>query len=1525
MKKLFFLVCVLSVFNAQSQIVIDNNPPYNTATYLIDNVLLGGGIIVSNHSFIGDPNQIGFFNGVNSNLGIDSGIVLSSGNVLDLIGPNSSGATSTGFSVFGVNNGDPTLDVVIAPDSTKDAAVLEFDFIPTSDTISFKYVFGSEEYLEFVNSFNDAFGFFLTGPNPAGGNYVDQNLAIVPGTANTPVTINNINDVVNSAYYVDNGDGFTAPQNTDPTVIQFDGFTTPLTAIAAVNCGDTYHIKLVVADAVDDGWDSGIFLEAGSFFSPTLSVVDNLGIDSVIMLIECSEEIILTADAGFGATYEWFDSVSVVFSTDSFVEVNAGVYVVAATIAGCTIFSDTLEVLSGASDSLPPTSLNCVVESDEVFYFDWEHPLGASAVTNYQIMASSNIGGPYFNISEVNYPLTNYSHDASLLPFGTQFFYITTASVCLETLTSDTISPIYFSISQTNVNCWDDTDGSIQVSVEDYINVLSYDFYLDGVLNPNAHPLDTFFNNVSAGPHVITVLDNSSGCLLEVPVTISAPGFPLQALASSEVTVCHGGSSGVVVGSSAGGTPGYIYSWYESGNPVSFSGNDTVVGLSAGSYYLSVEDVNGCDTFTTVNIIEPQFALQGSIQIFGVPCKGDNTGMLVGDAGGGWGPYAYYWLDAQGDTLQYSFSHVTERDTLFDLLSGIYVLHIYDIRGCFVDYVLNVPEPSVGLSIDSVVLVESIACYSDSVGKAILYASGGQVNYAYLWDNGETTTIADGLTSGYHSVVLSDDWGCEVLDSIEITENALIESDLTTVQDVSCYGYTNGIATINSVGGASAIYTYFWSQGQQTVDVNTDIATGLLQGSYYVTTRDALGCEVVDSVYISEPEPLSMEAFELDWIDCYGANDGLAAATAVGGTLPYNFVWDNDTLVQGDTINTLTPGEHTVVVTDAKGCTASDTVFTHEPTELVIAIDEAQTILPYCMGVNTASLSAVAQGGTPGYTYVWDDNVNLPQTTTTASALLADNYNSSDSSYTITVTDAKGCTASASTDTLRFYVESMDASVTSLYQYASGSLDSNEVSCFGYNDGGAEVTAWGAHGPYTYQWFGGSSATTATIDNLYSGVYSVIVRDTNNCMVNRSIVLVEPSSLTFNTSTNTAESCLGACDGEVFVDSLAGGVAPYAALLTDNQSGYIASHSIISNYILNVCSGDYTLALTDVNDCPSSVIAGGQNQQIIDYDTYTVAEIAVLTDPICNASSTGLLNVLNPNLSTGYSYSWQNVNDTGVVISTGVQATSLTAGIYVLLADYNNTLGCTTTDTLEIIEYSAITNAVTIEHVDCYGKSTGSILASASGTVPNYSYTWSSGQTTALASNLSAGTYTLTVEDGNACENIFTYSVTEPQALTVNITESSYVLTAGTPLGGAAPFSYSWREQSTPNTSIGTGITYTVANYGIYYVLVTDANGCTIKSNVFEYLPTGIGQVSSGIALSIYPNPFREETTVDFGREIQTASVRVVDVFGKLIEEHSVANTDKHILKRETKASGIYFVEIEVEQKEKVIYKLIIE
>ena len=130
---------------------------------------------------------------------------------------------------------------------------------------------------------------------------------------------------------------------------------------------------------------------------------------------------------------------------------------------------------------------------------------------------------------------------------------------------------------------------------------------------------------------------------------------------------------------------------------------------------------------------------------------------------------------------------------------------------------------------------------------------------------------------------------------------------------------------------------------------------------------------------------------------------------------------------------------HTVFVTDDRGCISSDTVFMHNPDLLTIAIDPSQTILPYCEGVKTAQLGAIANGGTLGYTYLWDDNAILPQTSSVATGLLADNYNSLDSSYTVTVTDSKGCTASVSTDVLRYFTETMHVFADSLYlsQYVS--------------------------------------------------------------------------------------------------------------------------------------------------------------------------------------------------------------------------------------------------------------------------------------------------------------------------------------------------------------------------------------------------------------------------------------------------------------------------------------------------------
>lgn len=235
-----------------------------TPQQMVQNVLVGNGVQVFNITFSGDPNQIGTFNSNGSNIALPSGIVMSSGDVATLVptgnpstdysGPGDADILATAQSV----TTNPQAGLI---NSTNDAAILEFDFIPAGDSVKFNFVFGSEEYTTWINTqYNDAFGFYLSGPNPAGGNYTSTNLALVPNTT-LPITISTIHPGFNSQYYIGT-----------PVGHSFNGITTPLEIAFAVSCGQVYHFKFAVADCVDGILDTGVFLEGSSFTSDAVDV-----------------------------------------------------------------------------------------------------------------------------------------------------------------------------------------------------------------------------------------------------------------------------------------------------------------------------------------------------------------------------------------------------------------------------------------------------------------------------------------------------------------------------------------------------------------------------------------------------------------------------------------------------------------------------------------------------------------------------------------------------------------------------------------------------------------------------------------------------------------------------------------------------------------------------------------------------------------------------------------------------------------------------------------------------------------------------------------------------------------------------------------------------------------------------------------------------------------------------------------------------------------------------------------------------
>ncbi len=252
-----------------------------TPAQLVQNVLVGTGVTVSNITYTGMAASIGRFStgGTPTNLGLTTGIIMSTGLVNGTTPssiPPAIGCAATNFESSVTNSASDVNLQALVTQTVSDACVLQFDFLPLADTIKFRYVFASEEYPEFVcSTFNDVFGFFVSGANPAGGNYVAKNIALIPGTT-LPVAINSVNGGPGSGYTasgcISTAYGAYYTDNSSGTSIVFDGFTHVLTAWCRVIPCTNYHIKLAIGDGGDESYDSGVFLEANSFSTSAVSI-----------------------------------------------------------------------------------------------------------------------------------------------------------------------------------------------------------------------------------------------------------------------------------------------------------------------------------------------------------------------------------------------------------------------------------------------------------------------------------------------------------------------------------------------------------------------------------------------------------------------------------------------------------------------------------------------------------------------------------------------------------------------------------------------------------------------------------------------------------------------------------------------------------------------------------------------------------------------------------------------------------------------------------------------------------------------------------------------------------------------------------------------------------------------------------------------------------------------------------------------------------------------------------------------------
>jgi gliding motility-associated-like protein len=713
--------------------------------------------------------------------------------------------------------------------------------------------------------------------------------------------------------------------------------------------------------------------------------------------------------------------------------------------------------------------------------------------------------------------------------------------------------------------------------------------------------------------------------------------------------------------------------------------------------------------------------------------------------------------------------------------------HTFSAAGSFKVTLISGIEPACADTIVQTVVVNPLPVLTVNsptvcAGQTATLTAAGAATYS--WSTGITTNplvVTPAVTTSYILTGITAA-GCSSVTTTIVTVIPRMVP-VTSNTNVSCFGGSDGTANVTATGGRPG-YTYSWNTSPiQT----TPLATGLKMGTYTVMIIDSGGCTITASATITEP-PLLAATATVTNVKCHGGNDGSAIVTVSGGTLPYSYSWNTSPVQYTAQATGLIAGNYMVTVKDAKSCIVTTSPIVSEPSAVVLTTSVSNV---KCYGGNDGSATVTATGGTPGYTYSW--NTSPVQTSALATGLRT-------GTYSVIVTDANAC---ISTTTATIAEPSAVVLTTSV----------NNVKCYGGNDGSATVTATGGTPGYTYSWNTIPVQTSALAAGLKAGTYFVIVTDANACISTITATVAEPSAVILTTSVSNVK-CYGGNDGSATVTATGGTPGyTYSWNTSPVQTSALAT---------GLKMGTYVVTVTDANACIYTSPA-----TITEPSLLTVA--AVATDVKCNGGSDGTVLASASGGTAGYSYNWNTSP-----VQTSALATGLRTGTYsVIVTDAN---ACISTTTATIAEPSAVVLTTSVNNVKCYGGNDGSATVTATGGTPGYTYSWNTSpvQTSALATGLRTGTYSVIVTDANACISTTAVAIAEPPVLTIATVatdvkcfggnDGSATVTAG---GGTPGYTYSWNTTPVQTAALAAGL-----KAGAYTVTVTDANSCINISTV---------------------------------------------------------------------------------------------
>jgi len=1005
---------------------------------------------------------------------------------------------------------------------------------------------------------------------------------------------------------------------------------------------------------------------------------------------------------------------------------------------------------------------------------------------------------------------------------GTYSVTVTTGNGCIATGSVTLTAPpnVFVNIMAPNLVCLGGTNGFAMAVITGGTGPFNF-LWSTGATSQT-------IQNIGPGTYTVTVTD-ANGCTATATRTIQAAPA-INVIVSGTTVVCGEGNTGSATATVVGGTGPFSYLWSNGASTQSISG------LPEGTYVVTVTDANQCTATGTINInvIDD---LDLTVNVQNVLCFGGNTGSATAAGSGGDLPYTFLW--STGATTA----------GISNLTSGGYTVTLTDANGCSVSQSIIVTQPA---DLTVTINASSLVCIGESTGTATAIPAGGTPGYTYLWSNGATTATISSLPAGTYSVTVTDANGCTesasvtinvapllqvTIESTEVvcgTENegmatvqvtggtqpytylwstgangesiedlgtgtysvtvtdangctATVETEILVVSDftieviprnVLCFGGNSGSILVTPSGGTTP-YTYLWSNGQTVSEV-----LNLVAGTYTVTVTEDNGCVLTETITITQPPLLTLSVIGNN-ADCFGDESGTATATASGGTPPYTYNWSDSQT--GPTANGLEAGTYTVTATDANFCTAVMTVVISQPSQLSVTVN---TPLINCGGTNSGSAITIVTGGTGPYTYLWS-------TGATTSSL----NNIPAGTYSLTVTDANGCTAIVQTVTVNEIPE-LELTFTV-----------NDIICSNQNIGSITATVSGGTAPFTYLWSNGG--TTATINNLAPGTYSLTVTDANGCIATGSDGVEQtPQLQVIPTSVNV--TCFGLNNGSITI--VVNGAVPTVT--------YLWSDGATTQNRSNLAPGTYSVTVTSGSGC-----TGTASATITQPPALTVQTTSTPAD--CFGEESGAATASASGGTGPYTYAWSS-GDAGTSVS------GLPAGTYTVTATDAN--GCTATATVTVTQPTAVQVLTTQIAGTCQGSTTGSASASASGGTAPYTYAWSNSASGPNINNLAGGAYTVTATDANGCTATSTVNITtfnRPVCSIEILQEVTFPALNDGQLrcvvsGGAGPYTFLWNTGATTATVTGLSI-------GTYSVVVTDANGCTTTCTVMLEGPARLG------------------------------------------------------------------------------------